>query len=243
MALLPYSVRQVTQRSKGRRDRGDRGDRGELRLPSSAPSSRSAPSPSDGLRRRARLLDDVEPRPTSRRRVDSTARSTNGADEFDGRRPTRGRRLMKIVLRADVDNLGKKGDLVDVADGYARNFLVPRGLALQRDRRASRSRPTRCAATATPATAASARPRRRSPRSSRAARSRSRPAPAASGRLFGSVTSSDIADAVQTQTGVEIDRRKHRARRAAEGARRRRAGRPPAPRRHRDPARRGRLAS
>src|ERR1700690_446988 len=44
MALLPYSVRQVTQRSKGRRDRGDRGDRGELRLPSSAPSS-PAPSP------------------------------------------------------------------------------------------------------------------------------------------------------------------------------------------------------
>jgi small subunit ribosomal protein S18 len=42
MALLPYSVRQVTQRSKGRRDRGDRGDRGELRLPSSVPESRSA---------------------------------------------------------------------------------------------------------------------------------------------------------------------------------------------------------
>jgi small subunit ribosomal protein S18 len=40
MALLPYSVRQVTQRSKGRRDRGDRGDRGELRMPSSAPSER-----------------------------------------------------------------------------------------------------------------------------------------------------------------------------------------------------------
>ena len=46
MALLPYSVRQVTQRSKGRRDRGDRGDRGELRLPSSVPSSASAPTPS-----------------------------------------------------------------------------------------------------------------------------------------------------------------------------------------------------
>src|SRR3954449_11578407 len=38
MALLPYSVRQVQQRTKGRRDRGDRGDRGELRLPSSAPT-------------------------------------------------------------------------------------------------------------------------------------------------------------------------------------------------------------
>ena len=47
MALLPYSVRQVTQRSKGRRDRGDRGDRGELRLPSSAPSSPSASAPSE----------------------------------------------------------------------------------------------------------------------------------------------------------------------------------------------------
>jgi len=46
MALLPYSVRQVTQRSKGRRDRGDRGDRGELRLPSSAPSS-SSPRPDE----------------------------------------------------------------------------------------------------------------------------------------------------------------------------------------------------
>ena len=47
MALLPYSVRQVTQRSKGRRDRGDRGDRGELRLPSSTPTSQSAPSAPD----------------------------------------------------------------------------------------------------------------------------------------------------------------------------------------------------
>ena len=32
---------------------------------------------------------------------------------------------MKIVLRADVENLGRKGDLLEVADGYARNFLVP----------------------------------------------------------------------------------------------------------------------
>ena len=38
---------------------------------------------------------------------------------------------MKVVLRADVENLGKKGDLCTVADGYARNYLVPRGLAMQ----------------------------------------------------------------------------------------------------------------
>ena len=40
---------------------------------------------------------------------------------------------MKIVLRADVDTLGKKGDLLEVADGYARNYLVPRGLGDEGD--------------------------------------------------------------------------------------------------------------
>ena len=38
---------------------------------------------------------------------------------------------MKVILRADVAGVGKRGDIVDVADGYARNFLVPRGLAMK----------------------------------------------------------------------------------------------------------------
>src|SRR3546814_19144868 len=38
---------------------------------------------------------------------------------------------MKVVLRSDVNQVGKKGDIVDVADGYARNFLVPKGLAFK----------------------------------------------------------------------------------------------------------------
>ena len=38
---------------------------------------------------------------------------------------------MKLLLRADVDGVGKKGDIVDVADGYARNFLVPKGFAIK----------------------------------------------------------------------------------------------------------------
>lgn len=38
---------------------------------------------------------------------------------------------MKVVLREDMDNLGKKGEIVNVADGYARNFLLPRSLALK----------------------------------------------------------------------------------------------------------------
>ena len=124
MALLPYSVRQVTQRSKGRRDRGDRGDRGELRLPSSAPSVRVGAA-SRGVRRDRRW--STRPRPTSRR-------PSNGFDAGDGevaRAPTPKRTTsMKVVLRADVEHVGQKGDIVEVADGYARNFLVPRGLAL-----------------------------------------------------------------------------------------------------------------
>lgn len=38
---------------------------------------------------------------------------------------------MKIVLREDVKNLGSKGDIVEAADGYARNYLMPRGLAVE----------------------------------------------------------------------------------------------------------------
>jgi len=114
---------------------------------------------------------------------------------------------MKVVLRDDVDNLGKKGDLVDVADGYARNFLVPRGLALR----------------ATPGSQKQADAMRRN-REGRERREREAAQALAAqfegrtiaikaraggeGRLFGSVTAADIAEAVEKQTGAAIDRRK-----------------------------------
>ncbi len=114
---------------------------------------------------------------------------------------------MKVVLRADVDNVGNKGDIVDVADGYARNFLVPRGLALKasagiqkqadamRRNREARDRRDREAAQALAAQFEG--------------RTITIKAQAgAEGRLFGSVTSVDVADAVHKQTGAEIDRRK-----------------------------------
>ena len=114
---------------------------------------------------------------------------------------------MKIVLRLDVDNLGKKGDIVDVADGYARNYLVPRGLALQASKGIQRQ--------------ADAMRRNREAREKRdreaaqalAAQFEGRTITikaraGGEGRLFGSVTSVDIADAVQKQTGAELDRRK-----------------------------------
>lgn len=113
---------------------------------------------------------------------------------------------MRLLLRADVAGVGKKGDLVDVADGYARNFLVPRGLALK----------------ATKGVEAQAAAMRRS-RDLRDAQDRAAAEEiakvlvptvidvsakaGAEGRLFGSVTTADVVEAVQAQTGIELDRR------------------------------------
>lgn len=114
---------------------------------------------------------------------------------------------MKIVLRDDVENLGRKGDVVEVADGYARNYLVPRGLAMKatkgviaqaesmRRNRAARDTRDREAAQATAGALSGLR--------------LEIPARAGEGgKLFGSVTATDVADALRAQTGVEIDRRK-----------------------------------
>lgn len=114
---------------------------------------------------------------------------------------------MKIVLRDDVENLGRKGDVVDVADGYARNYLVPRGLAMKaskgvvaqaesmRRNRAARDSREREAAEATAGAISSIR--------------LEIPARAGEGgKLFGSVTSADVVEALQAQHGIEVDRRK-----------------------------------
>jgi large subunit ribosomal protein L9 len=114
---------------------------------------------------------------------------------------------MKIILRDDVDNLGKKGDVVEVAAGYARNYLVPRGLALQANRGAQKQadamRRNRDARDAREREAAQALAAQFEGRTI-AIKARA----GGEGRLFGSVTSVDIAEAVLAQTGAEIDRRK-----------------------------------
>lgn len=112
---------------------------------------------------------------------------------------------MKIVLRADVEHLGQKGDLVDVADGYARNFLVPRGLALRAtdgiQKQADAMRRNRDARDRREREAAQAIADQLTPTIQIKARA------GEGGRLFGSVTSSDIAAAVLDQIGIAVDRR------------------------------------
>jgi large subunit ribosomal protein L9 len=114
---------------------------------------------------------------------------------------------VKVVLRDDVANLGQKGDVVDVADGYARNFLVPRGFAIKAEsgvvKQAEAMRRNRSARELRDRETAQALADRFT------GRTLSVPARAGEGgKLFGSITSSDIVAALQAQFGVELDRRR-----------------------------------
>ena len=113
---------------------------------------------------------------------------------------------MKVILRSDVDGLGKRGDIVDVADGYGRNYLLPRGLAfvatagaVDQAAKMRRARDLRDAADREAAqTIATTLVPKIITITAKAG---------AEGRLFGSVTTADVVDAVREQTGVELERR------------------------------------
>jgi large subunit ribosomal protein L9 len=112
---------------------------------------------------------------------------------------------VKVILSGDVDTLGRKGDVVTVADGYARNFLVPKGLALRatkgtlrqseqmRRAREDQERKRKEAAAQKVAVLGS-QPVYISARAGEG------------GKLFGSVTRSDVSRAVEEQLGEAIDR-------------------------------------
>ncbi|GAC1532102.1 MAG: 50S ribosomal protein L9 [Acidimicrobiales bacterium] len=114
---------------------------------------------------------------------------------------------MRIVLRADTSGVGKKGDIVDVADGFARNFLIPKGKAFKASDgvvvQASAMRRSRDVKDAKDREAAETIARTLVPAVIRiTAKS------GGEGKLFGSVTVSDLVSAVATQTGVDLDRRR-----------------------------------
>ncbi len=113
---------------------------------------------------------------------------------------------MKLVLRTDVSQVGKKGDIVEVADGYGRNFLLPKGLAFLAsagvENQATSMRRSRDVRDASDRAAAQDIATKLVPQGvTITARS------GAEGKLFGSVTTMEIAEAVAAQTGIELDRR------------------------------------
>ncbi len=112
---------------------------------------------------------------------------------------------MRIVLRSDLAGKGKRGDILDVADGYARNYLVPHGLAIPAtegiEQQANAMRRSRDLKDAKDREGAEAVARKLVPMVITI------PARAGGeGKLFGSVTVHDVIEAVEQQTGIEIDR-------------------------------------
>lgn len=113
---------------------------------------------------------------------------------------------MQVILRNDVDGLGKRGDIVDVADGHARNFLFPKGHAIKASAgaveqatkmRASRDQKDQSAREAATAIASTLVPKVITV----AAKA------SAEGKLFGSIHAAEIADAIKAQTDIDIDRK------------------------------------
>jgi large subunit ribosomal protein L9 len=113
---------------------------------------------------------------------------------------------MKIILQKSVDRLGDPGDVADVADGYARNYLIPRGLAVKAEKGTVRHAESLKRAHEVRTSA------QKGDFEALAARIIQAPVVVTArageeGKLFGSVTAADIAEALSAQVNVPIGRR------------------------------------
>lgn len=114
---------------------------------------------------------------------------------------------MKVILKADVKSLGKKGDLVNASDGYARNFLFPKGLAIEANAEAMNDFNNKEQAKkfhkAEEIKAAN------EVKAVLDGKTFSLKAKAgANGKLFGSVTAKDVAAKIKEDLNIDIDKRK-----------------------------------
>ncbi len=112
---------------------------------------------------------------------------------------------MKIILQRPVDKLGVPGDIVDVADGYARNYLMPRGLAVKATKGGVKHVESLQRAHTVRVNEEKAEAEQLAQRLI-ATPVQVNAHAGDEGKLFGSVTPSDIADAIQSQLGVRVDR-------------------------------------
>jgi len=114
---------------------------------------------------------------------------------------------MKLILTQEVTGLGAPGDVVEVAGGYGRNYLVPRGLAMRWSRGAEKQIELIKRARSAREIRSSEDARATAERLS-GLRVRLQTRAGSGGRLFGSISTSDIAAAVKAAGGPELDRRK-----------------------------------
>ena len=114
---------------------------------------------------------------------------------------------MKVILKQDVKSIGKKDESHEVSDGYARNYLLPRGLAAVADAGALNQARTKSEAKAHHEAEA------RAAAEALAAKIKGQTVAVAvkggaSGKLYGKVTGKDVADVLSKLTGTEIDKKK-----------------------------------
>ena len=114
---------------------------------------------------------------------------------------------MKVILKQDVKSIGKKDEIHEVSDGYARNYLMPRGLAAVADAGALNQARTKSEAKAHHEAEA------RAAAEALAAKIKGQTVAVAvkggaSGKLYGKVTGKDVADVLSKLTGTEIDKKK-----------------------------------
>lgn len=114
---------------------------------------------------------------------------------------------MKVILKQDVKNLGKKGELVNTSDGYARNYLFPRGLAVEANAAAMNDFNNKESAKKfhkeeeiKAAKADASKLEGKTVKLSAKA--------GANGKLFGSVTAKDISAEIKNSLGIDVDKRK-----------------------------------
>ena len=114
---------------------------------------------------------------------------------------------MKVILLQDVKGKGKKGQMIEVSDGYARNYMLPRKIAVEATTDAVNTMRMNDKAAAEKA----AKERAEALETSKKLREMTLVVTAkggGAGRLFGSVTNQEIADALAKNTGIKLDKRK-----------------------------------
>ena len=114
---------------------------------------------------------------------------------------------MKVILKADVKGSGKKGDIIEVSDGYARNFLLPRKLAVEANADNLNALRLKEKAKAAQIAAETAKAMENAKQLESIVVKISAKA-GSNGKLFGSITSKEISEALSKQFGIEIEKQK-----------------------------------
>ncbi|MBR5613765.1 MAG: 50S ribosomal protein L9 [Clostridia bacterium] len=114
---------------------------------------------------------------------------------------------MKVILTQDVKGQGKKGDLINVSDGYARNFLFPKGFAKEASKQAMNELEGKRGAEQYHRNVEEEKARNIAERMKEITVKLEAKA-GAGGKLFGSITSKDVAEALKAQFKIDIDKRK-----------------------------------